>query len=130
MHPDYIPSKRYNDIALIKVQFDILFSSSVRPACLPYNNNEHDYKTAVATGWGRKSNDDDTSKTLSKVMLNIILNNECQKYIEPERRRLPNGVVDTQICAGVLTGGRDTCQVKVLIEYIILFFVKLSLNSG
>lgn len=111
IHPDYIPSKRYNDIALLKLQYEILFSKTVRPACLPFNNDENSNKKVTATGWGRESHDGETSKTLLKVKLDIIAKEECNLYIKPEKRRLANGVIDTQICAGILAGGKDTCQV-------------------
>ena len=41
-----------------------------------------------------------------KVSLNIINNVKCNE-ITPEEK-LTNGILDSQLCAGVLEGGRDT----------------------
>ena len=41
-----------------------------------------------------------------KVSLNIISNFKCNE-ITPEDK-LSSGIIDSQICAGALEGGRDT----------------------
>lgn len=52
---------------------------------------------------GEKSDD------LLKVSLDIISNYRCSPMYEPSKR-LSAGIVDTQMCAGYLAGGKDTCQ--------------------
>lgn len=53
------------------------------------------------------------SDDLQKVSLNIIDNNQCQQLYE-KSRTLKNGIVSSQMCAGFLTGGKDTCLVSSL----------------
>jgi len=53
-HPDYKPTvdKRYNDIALFRLETDVIFSSYIRPICVnadPLLNPS----PQIATGWGR-----------------------------------------------------------------------------
>lgn len=50
------------------------------------------------------------------MVLDIIDNDNCASYIERDHRKLRNGLVEQQMCAGVLTGGKDTCQVSLLTE--------------
>lgn len=56
------------------------------------------------------------SDELLKVVLDIIDNDNCASYIERDHRKLRNGLVEQQMCAGVLTGGKDTCQVSLLTQ--------------
>lgn len=51
VHPDYISSSRYNDIALIRLNNIVKFNDHIRPACLYNNNNIYSHKV-TATGWG------------------------------------------------------------------------------
>lgn len=46
------------------------------------------------------------------MVLDIIDNDNCASYIERDNRKLRNGLTEQQMCAGVLTGGKDTCQVS------------------
>jgi len=50
------------------------------------------------------------SDELQKVTLDILSNNICKDFIKPQKK-FRDGIVATQICAGVLSGGKDTCQV-------------------
>jgi len=48
-----------------------------------------------------------------KVQLNYISEDECKKtYAEDVgTRRLPDGLISSLLCAGIMEGGKDTCQV-------------------
>jgi hypothetical protein len=55
------------------------------------------------------------------VLLDIYDNSACRNtYLND--RKLKDGIKDSQLCAGVLNGGKDTCQV-----YECYFPVKLLL---
>lgn len=64
----------------------------------------------MATGWGKVEYGGDKSDELLKVALDLVPNAECAARYEPAKR-IRKGIVDNQICAGVLAGGKDTCQV-------------------
>lgn len=110
LHPEYTRATRYNDIGLIKLRRNIIFGKYARPACLWQTQSINNSK-AIATGWGKIDYTGPLSDVLLKVELNVIPNNECRQYVEADRKKLQRGVVDSQMCAGVLAGGMDTCQV-------------------
>ncbi|XP_026473484.1 venom protease-like isoform X2 [Ctenocephalides felis] len=110
-HPSYHYPSKYNDIALVKLRYPVSLSNSIRPSCL-WANDEFDTDSSIATGWGKIDYAESRSDDLLKVVLKIIDNRQCAPlYVDQiNRRRLRNGIVDTQMCAGELDGGKDTCQ--------------------
>ncbi|XP_031354793.1 serine protease 7-like [Photinus pyralis] len=54
LHPEYMPSTTYNDIALVRLSRDVEYSEYIRPICLP-RSKELDLNEGVqlaASGWG------------------------------------------------------------------------------
>lgn len=51
----------------------------------------------------------DRSDDLLKVQLNIFRNNECDAFFD-RTRKLPDGIVESQLCAGNRGGRKDTCE--------------------
>lgn len=45
-----------------------------------------------------------------KVSLTITPQDVCVRHYLAEPRILPKGIVDSQMCAGEMEGGKDTCQ--------------------
>lgn len=63
----------------------------------------------IATGWGyTQAVGGETSDELMKVELNIIDNTQCNRYFEDDK--LEDGILNSQLCCGVLAGGKDTCS--------------------
>ncbi|XP_064552795.1 serine protease snake isoform X1 [Drosophila montana] len=108
LHPKYRSSSYYHDIALLKLTKRAKLSEHVRPACL-WQMPELHIQSVVATGWGRTEFLGAKSNTLRQVDLDMIKQQRC-KQIYRKERRLPNGIIDSQFCAGYLPGGKDTCQ--------------------
>lgn len=78
----------------------------VQIACLPTDTiNIQSNTNSVAVGWGITSLDSDASDTLQQVNLTIYDSNFCSNTALNN-----NGIDSTQLCAGDLTGGRDTCK--------------------
>lgn len=68
---------------------------------------------AVAIGWGYVGYASPQSDELLKVELDIIDQNLCNRLIEDKLSLSYDELTDrSQLCAGVLRGGRDTCQVR------------------
>jgi secreted trypsin-like serine protease len=90
---------------------DFSFNKHLRPACL-WHHRRIPTSTAVASGWGLTAVDSETgAEDLLKVTLNIYDNAECAaRYPAELNRKLPRGIVNSQLCAGYLAGGKDTCQ--------------------
>ncbi|XP_037028237.1 serine protease snake-like isoform X4 [Bradysia coprophila] len=108
VHPDYRHSSNYYDIALIRLSQQVIFTRFIRPACL-WQSSYVNSSNAIATGWGQLEFAGERSDDLQKVALNIIDNNHCQQLYE-RSKKLRNGIVSSQLCAGYLEGGKDTCQ--------------------
>lgn len=69
-HPNYQPSRRYDDIALIRVSSPIPFGDYIRPACLRSNMSDIDPDIQlIVTGWGRTS--------VESMLLIIATTNFC-----------------------------------------------------
>lgn len=54
IHPNYTPPKVYNDIALLRLKTQVMFSYNLQPACLSVLKNLSQLPDPVvtATGWG------------------------------------------------------------------------------
>ncbi|KAG8232281.1 hypothetical protein J437_LFUL011221 [Ladona fulva] len=111
-HPEYHPPAKYNDIALLKLRNQVKpFTSYLRPACL-YTKPTFNVKRTIATGWGRIDYAEDPSDILLKVGLQIIDSGTCNKFFVSDQntQKLKQGIIPSMMCAGELSGGKDTCQ--------------------
>ncbi|CAB3246531.1 unnamed protein product [Arctia plantaginis] len=110
-NPNYKPPVKYNDIALLELASDVTFSSTIRAACLWTKPNFPGYDKVVATGWGvTDANGREPSKELKKVALNLFENSHCDSLLDWLKNRNWDGFRSSQMCAGELRGGKDTCQ--------------------
>lgn len=108
-HPEYRSAAKYNDIALLRLDRQVEFSNTVRPACL-YSTDKISESRAIATGWGALGFGDRSSDILLKVGLSFIDNRKCATlYRSEQSSSLQRGIIDSQLCAGELQGGYDTC---------------------
>lgn len=100
-HPQFDPSKLHNDLALLKLSgFSTLPPIETLPEFSDQDLNGHD---AVALGWGSlaPNGDGPFPEVVQQVTLPIVSNANCSEYIR--------GVIETMLCAGFKTGGKDTC---------------------
>ena len=107
-HEKFNSSSFYYDIAVIKLVYTVVFNNVTRPACL-WQASTLLSKDVIASGWGRaKETGFSTSDDLRKAELHIIRPDICKQLLNlPQFRR---GILSSQMCAGVLTGGIDTCN--------------------
>ncbi len=91
--------------------FDIALLQLTKPAtkppiALPLQESPAPDKKAIAMGWGNTVSEDDDSapNVLQEVELDIVSNDTCTAAYKGEY-----DIIDNQICAGVATGGKDTC---------------------
>nr|AAV91455.1 serine protease 7 [Lonomia obliqua] len=111
-HPEYYSPIKYNDIALLELVTRVKFNSDIRPACLWTQSGFGGYSKALATGWGvTNAETRQTSKELQKVSLSLLQNDGCDGLLrELKNRHWQDGFIPSQMCAGELRGGKDTCQ--------------------
>ncbi|XP_066943062.1 venom protease-like [Macrobrachium rosenbergii] len=136
-HPQYQPPRRYNDIALLKLRFEVPFSKRVRPACLPHQDIRIPPGTKLTVaGWGVHKNGGPTSWIVRKGEVRAIsrLNCDSNPAITDASSffTYPAGITDSIICAdesqsGACTGDsggplmvptRSTCEVKEVIGLV------------
>ncbi|XP_034237301.1 uncharacterized protein LOC117642831 [Thrips palmi] len=112
VHPEYVASLKYHDIALLRLSRPaVVNQDDVRPACLHTDVDEDvTGSEAVATGWGATDFGGEGSETLIKVNLTVRDLAHCKANLELNPKQLPRGLIGSQLCAGGGSHGRDTCQ--------------------
>ncbi|XP_053687917.1 polyserase-2-like [Sabethes cyaneus] len=106
-HPQYRPSKKYFDIALIELERPAESSEAVCSACL-WLEKDVPPEILSAVGFGALGFGEKLSPTLQKVKLATFNNSECIHRIPLSTRTLPKGLLAEQFCAGSET--MDTCE--------------------
>ncbi|XP_043584054.1 trypsin-4-like [Bombus pyrosoma] len=105
-HESYDRSIADYDIALIRLEKRLVYSSRVKPILLaPIADHYTAGSNAMVTGWGVLRNNGPLTTRLRKVQVPLVSSAQCSRlYItRPITRRM--------ICAGyVNTGGKDACQ--------------------
>lgn len=117
-HPQYNAPSSYHDVALLKLESKLTFSSSILPACLQTTKElTTAQKSLTALGWGKIDFVGPPSDNLQKVTLDYSAASQCSaSYKDSAKDKLPSGLRDNiQICAGG-TVGKDTCQVMFMIR--------------
>ncbi|KAJ8005190.1 hypothetical protein DPEC_G00144060 [Dallia pectoralis] len=109
-NPNYLSYD--NDIALIKLQKSLQFSSNIMRVCLPVKGAEY---TIGRVGWvsGFGIRDDDIiSKDLRFVRVPLVSQLTCRRSIDEERanRVIAPDLTDNMFCAGLPEGGKDACH--------------------
>uniref|UniRef100_A0A182VYS8 Peptidase S1 domain-containing protein n=1 Tax=Anopheles minimus TaxID=112268 RepID=A0A182VYS8_9DIPT len=105
-HPGYGGILSYNDIALIELAVPV---TTIQPAYLWASETIPENVPLIATGWGKVGHFDDPSLVLQRVQIPIVPNNQCNQLLY-RNRRLRQGVLPSQLCAGDPHGGKDTCE--------------------
>ncbi|KAL9703847.1 hypothetical protein quinque_007365 [Culex quinquefasciatus] len=109
LHEEYdaLEKGKYNDIALIRLDRDVGFSTYINPICLPLEDSvrqmNHTGMKVTAAGWGITESNY-SSEVKLKVSLDVMNHNRCVRVYKSADIRLR----DTQLCAGGKKG-EDTC---------------------
>nr|XP_009665539.1 PREDICTED: kallikrein-8-like [Struthio camelus australis] len=102
-HPDYNPTTKDNDIMLLKLVTPITVTTRVQPipvaSCPPQPGT-----SCVTSGWGATSSPQVSyPDVLQCVTVTIFSTDTCQQLY-------PGYITENMLCAGSLSGGRDSCQ--------------------
>ncbi|KAG7202864.1 hypothetical protein KM043_010014 [Ampulex compressa] len=76
-HPQYSSTLVRNDIGLIKLDKDIVFSDKVKPIDLPMEDFTKDDYPAMLSGWGTTSYPGNTPNELHHIQLTVIDQKSC-----------------------------------------------------
>ncbi|GJQ76784.1 hypothetical protein Trydic_g12504, partial [Trypoxylus dichotomus] len=102
IHERYNKTSLDNDIAILKLKFDLVFGRRVLPIALPAQNEEvRTNSNAQIFGWGYTRELGYVSPHLRKVTVPVVNRVQCRKLYHP------NAISDSMICAGLMKGGKD-----------------------
>ncbi|XP_055624213.1 transmembrane protease serine 9-like [Toxorhynchites rutilus septentrionalis] len=99
IHPEYSRRTKGNDIALIRLNKDVIFEDHIQPICLPVTSALQNAKISkyIIAGWGKTEyGDNDLSKILLKASVLHANKEECMSWMNLSRVSFN----DNQICAG------------------------------
>lgn len=102
IHPSYDASNYNNDIALI----ELYRSSSAETLPLYDGTGDLSGYEALAIGWGNTSpvsGVEDYPDSRMQVTLPVVTNTQCNSVYG-------GSITDSMMCAGFLSGGKDSCQ--------------------
>ena len=103
VHPNYTSTKILHDVALLELCKIVKFSPAIQPISLaPKGFKVPDSYPLTVAGWGVTEESGNLSKVLRKVTVSSINRDTCKKTYD--------WITAGQICAGVLEGGKDSCQ--------------------
>lgn len=114
-YPQYDPKDGNSDLAVIYLGSDANLSLRVIPICLPLtepirSRNFVGYNPFVA-GWGRLAEGGTTSEVLQELELPVLDTEVCKDRYRKQGKLLSEKQFNNAVlCAGVLTGGKDSCQ--------------------
>jgi len=108
IHSQYNSVTADNDISIVKLNTPLTFNNNVKNACLP-ESSFAPQSNAVVSGWGTTVNDvsSSASSSLKYVVVPLITNAKC---VKPHTNYPSNWITSNMVCAGYLTGGKDSCQ--------------------
>lgn len=102
-HPQYDDWTALNDVVVLKLAQNLVFSDSIRPISLPTPNFQvGDGRPAYISGWGALEFRGPAPQVLQSVVVPVMSNSQCQAIYDEEE------ILPQHICAGEV--GRDACQ--------------------
>uniref|UniRef100_A0A182YF60 Peptidase S1 domain-containing protein n=1 Tax=Anopheles stephensi TaxID=30069 RepID=A0A182YF60_ANOST len=105
-HQQHRFSAKYYDVALMKLEKNIIVNETVAPTCL-WLEDEVRFPKLYAAGWGKTGFAEDKTNILLKVDLTPMNNTECSRFYTSSERGLRNGLHAHHLCAG--DEKMDTC---------------------
>ncbi|XP_015120161.1 venom protease [Diachasma alloeum] len=110
-HPQYSETAYTNDIAVLRLAWDVEFSDLIQPICLPlpddvYNKNFINSLPFIA-GWGSVYFRGPSASHLQQLQIPVVSTESCKSAFS----RFKTTVIDDRvICAGFAKGGKDACK--------------------
>ncbi|XP_068209796.1 venom protease-like [Palaemon carinicauda] len=114
--PNYTSNQAYHDLALLKLNRPVQFTSSIRPVCLPWGAESErnlENQKVTLTGWGRTQFQGSRSPSLLEVEVTVFPTSQCDRNYQslPDYASTwPQGIGSESICSGDENGGKDACQ--------------------
>ena len=102
-HPDHDIVTKQNDIAVLELSTPVPLDKypHIKPACLPDAGSTF-HGEAVVTGWGHFKTLGNQPSWLNEVDVTVFADGDCGV--------MNDRMTEDMMCAGVMKGGKDTCQ--------------------
>ncbi|XP_034671686.1 serine protease persephone isoform X1 [Drosophila subobscura] len=118
IHPNYVSSSKYNDIALLELEEEVNFAnnSNIFPACLHTDPRDPPLSSKLfVAGWGTMNlTNRSRSKVLLRAPLDLVPLDKCNESFAEQPstvRALKQGVIDSLMCAADTKHLKaDACQ--------------------
>ncbi|XP_067618719.1 serine protease snake [Eurosta solidaginis] len=107
-HPLYDPTYYYHDLALIRLMLPVVYTNFVQPIRL-WVSKDIPYDTLHAMGYGSTRFAKAPTNVLTELELSIVPLQQCNLMLPPDSA-VPEGLLESQICAKDFEQNRDTCQ--------------------
>ncbi|KAL4909577.1 hypothetical protein BDW74DRAFT_146822 [Aspergillus multicolor] len=106
VHPQYDSATVDNDISILELSEDLVFSSSIAAIDLPSSSALPAAGTiGTATGWGALREGGNVSPNLQYVDVPVVSTSQCSSDYAGF-----NEITSSMVCAGEEEGGKDGCQ--------------------
>lgn len=109
-HPGYNKDTRRDDISIITLEKDVVFSDYIRPVCLPFNYRTKDFvnERLAVVGYGSTSFGGQQSKLPIAAVLNVLSLRTCHNSYKETVLGRQVILTDSQMCAGGASGSSCT----------------------
>ena len=110
LQPDYVYPKYVNDLALLRLDEPVKWSSKAKPSCLPDLDRRTGRALGYLPGWGydkERRKGGKPTEDLYMARLPIIENSLCQEWLKSKNKRLT--LKPEHLCAGYEEGKQDGC---------------------
>ncbi|XP_034236378.1 melanization protease 1-like isoform X3 [Thrips palmi] len=101
VHEDYNPRNVTNDVLLIRLSTDVVYTDFIKPLCLPEIEEVLPFPEVGAlltvVGWGRSREGQEVNNLKLQVRLPVFLFSDCRAIYRTKRREIYS---DLQFCAG------------------------------
>lgn len=108
-HPAYNSRTVDNDIALLRLEFPVIFTEYIVPVCLPSSPLAErvlhlNGTLTVVSGWGKEGMDSERySSALNVIKVPLVDRSICTQ-------QMSHNISDNVLCAGVLGRKMDACE--------------------
>ncbi|XP_017872413.1 PREDICTED: serine protease persephone-like [Drosophila arizonae] len=116
IHPDYVSTSKYNDIAILELAEEVRLTNYTYPACLETELFDPPSNASIyVAGWGvMNTTTRRTSKILLRAPLTVVPLAQCNDSFAAQplsHRYLERGIIDSLLCAAdLIRGTKDACQ--------------------
>ncbi|CBY40535.1 unnamed protein product, partial [Oikopleura dioica] len=114
-HPSYNDFNYNNDICVIKLDRDVIYSATVSPVCLDESIAHNGGFPNFIAGWGQTKAGGVKKNFISEATVESLRRSECKEFLPDEflKHYGESSISKDQFCAGYSSGSVDACKSDV-----------------